>query len=73
VRPSLPVACSLVALGALLTHTLATARSSFGALDAALAAGGAEASARYASLYAALDRFQAAVLSALDVTAAQIA
>jgi hypothetical protein len=42
-------------------------------LDAALAAGGAEASARYASLYAALDRFQAAVLSALDVTAAQIA
>jgi hypothetical protein len=48
-------------------------RSTFGALDASLAAGGGDAAARYASLYAALDRFEAAVLSALNVTPAQIA
>jgi hypothetical protein len=49
------------------------ARSGFGALDASLAAGGADAAPAYNALYAALDRFQAAVLAALSVTPEQIA
>ena len=52
--------------------TPARARRGFGALDASLAAGG-DATSAYGALGAALDRFEAAVLSALDVTPAQLA